>query len=257
MYIVKSCFTKDHIHIRKTLRIGSLNEYRRTYEKQIADKEEGTVLFNFDIQDLLIHHAFFNFLHTYHGSYGTDHIEKLEVSNGSISNPMHVAVDKYKATKSLHYKNKFIYCFSLLKNPRDANRIFSEYDSKWYINANNIDKVLNIMSDQIFKEVKIRLKNGEKIFNEEVDADMLRIVPKAQSITYTERVLNIDNIKIINNAKQIISMMKEAHFVKTKTFKNEKEIRFAFDFYLNDIILEPVINSIIISAEDIMPLVKN
>ncbi|MEE9651574.1 hypothetical protein [Enterobacter soli] len=256
MYIVKSCFKKDHICTRKTLRIGSLNEYRDTYEAQIADKEEGTVLFNFDLKDLLVPRDLMNFLSTYHGSYGTDTIDILELTNGTKDNPMHVTVHKYIATKSLYYKNRFIYCLSLLKNPRDANRIFSKYDSKWYISIDHIDSIIKLMSAEILKGVRERLNNGDTVFNEEIEPEALSITSQVQSIIYTKRIININNIKMINDAKQIVFLMRNAHFVKTNKFKNEKEIRFSFDFYHKGKMVEPVIKSIIINAEEILPLVK-
>ena len=54
MLIVKSCKAKDNFKIRQTLKLGTLNEYQTSEEKQIADKHEGYLFFSINLKGEVI-----------------------------------------------------------------------------------------------------------------------------------------------------------------------------------------------------------
>ena len=54
MFLVKSCSQRYNIPNSKTVKIGTLHEYRETESLQILDKEEGFFDILFDIKDKYI-----------------------------------------------------------------------------------------------------------------------------------------------------------------------------------------------------------
>ncbi|MBU1329444.1 MAG: hypothetical protein KJ884_22415 [Gammaproteobacteria bacterium] len=45
MLLAKNCFSKDNLKIRKTIKLGTLYEYRKIESAQIIDKDEGKYFF--------------------------------------------------------------------------------------------------------------------------------------------------------------------------------------------------------------------
>ena len=77
MFLVKSCSQRYNIPNSKTVKIGTLHEYRETESLQILDKEEGFFDILFDIKDKYIETDLFNFLNYSHNSHLSAYVKKL------------------------------------------------------------------------------------------------------------------------------------------------------------------------------------
>ena len=62
MFLVKSCSQRYNIPNSKTVKIGTLHEYRETESLQILDKEEGFFDILFDIKDKYVKLIYLTFL---------------------------------------------------------------------------------------------------------------------------------------------------------------------------------------------------
>ena len=68
MYLVKSCYKRDNIRIRNTIKIGTLTEYRDTEEQQIADRHEGKINLFFDLKKFHMPLSLLNQINTFSNS---------------------------------------------------------------------------------------------------------------------------------------------------------------------------------------------
>ncbi|HBY2235297.1 hypothetical protein [Klebsiella pneumoniae] len=256
MYLVKSCFKKDHVKKRRTLKIGSLIEYRDTELEQIADKEEGTIRINYNLKNFHIPTKLFNFINYYHHSDNSAHINYLVMEGPSAIIPGAIVLNDFSGTYSLKNFNRFIFCISLLDNQEDAKGIFPDYDDYWHINANHTKHLAEIIAHELLSTIKIKIASQIKIFEENPNAADLSVRWYVKNITYADRVINIGNYEMYTNAQYVVDSLQHTYMIKPKTFAKEKEIRFAFDIYEGNKLLHPLDKSIIIDASPILFMVK-
>lgn len=252
MYLVKSCSKGRNPKQCGTLKIGSLTEYRDSENKEVEDREEGFYRINLDLKKKWISVNLFNHLNGAHDSSLSASIYHLGM-NGNYDGG--VIVD-YQADYSWVNLNRLIFCITKVENVDDAKGIFSGYDDSWSISYNKITWMKNAMGEAILEQVKDRVAKGELIFGSNVsDPNKLTIRSYAQDIIYQERDLHLGNSDIDAMSDTLISLFENVKFIKPVNFKKEKELRLVFDFYYNGDIVFPQINSLIIPAGSVVPLI--
>ena len=255
MYLVKSCFKRDNIWTRRTLKVGTLTEYRDTEEQQIADKEEGIIDLSFDLNHFHMPSPLLNDLNSI--SHSLSRFELKEVilkPNPLFKN--HIYVEKYHATTSLIKFNRYIFCISELDKPDLCKSIFENYDDYWYLPSDRAKFFGDSLSHSIRDEISNKLQSGEEIFTKNDIAHPLEIRWYCNNIWYTPRKILIDNAKLYKECSDIVYWLREGHMVKPDSFQHEKEMRFIFDIYSNGELLQPLNKPLFVSAENILPLIK-
>ncbi|EEW3262251.1 hypothetical protein [Escherichia coli] len=255
MYLVKSCDERDNILIRKTIKIGSLTEYRDTEKEEIADKDEGYIFMTFNLSGIDLPAHLFNQMSSSFNSDNKFYTEELIVYPHSKLATDYLFIDKFKATASLSKYNRFVFCISLLEDPLECKSIFKDYNDYWHIKLEDLEKVANEIAQSLILTIGKRIQNGESLFDREVTKDTLHLEWEATQIKYTERNIQIENKEVETNPKQVIDWLSHSYMLKPQKFRHEKEFRFVFDFYQNGRLLIPKINSIIIPADNIIPFV--
>ncbi|WP_227678809.1 hypothetical protein [Psychrobacter faecalis] len=167
-----------------------MQEYRETESLQILDKEEGFFDIIFDIKDKYIETELFNFLNYSHNSYLSAKVNLLSIE-GSYQNYTRVTYDaEYRWVNN----NCFIFCISKLENHEESRSIFPDYDDYWYISLFKKHQLMKSLENAIFKNVKQRIMDGEKVFQKtNVDPNKLTIKSHSQDILYSNRSLYLDN----------------------------------------------------------------
>lgn len=243
MFLVKSCEKKYNVSQCKTLRIGTLLEYRETESSQIVDKEEGYFELFFDLNDKFIDIDLFNHLNNDHNSNFEANVETLAIG-GTSGNSIHVT---YHAYYNWSNRNRFIFCISKLDNHESSKTIFPDYDDYWFVSIFKKELFIKALENALFKEVKDKLANGEVIFNKYIeDISKLSIKSHYQEILYKDRDLYLDNDNIDAMHPELMEIFKNIKFIKPDSYKNEYEFRIVFDFYEENLLLNPIIKSIII-----------
>lgn len=250
MFLVKSCHSQDNVHRRKTLRIGTLDEYRSTEQLQIVDEHEGTFTFEMDLKGIHIERELFNFMNHSHNSFV--HLYCYELASGGRSNVMldGIYLRRYKASIKMRNINRFIFCMSLVDHYDDAKNIFPEYDDKWFFDQKKAFFIAEEIGRQLNKQIALKEKGGVKVFEGDYDINKVHPVIKIQTINYKDRMINVDNQFFYKNWNEVSSAMTGASFIKPRRYSHEKEIRFIFDYHFGDIILSPAMNSIIVPMRD-------
>lgn len=255
MYLVKSCFKRDNIWKRKTIKIGTLTEYRDTEQQQIADREEGMINLSFDLNHFHMPIPLLNNLNTISHGLSSFHLKEIKLRpNPLLTN--HVYAEKYSATTSLIKFNRFIFCISKLDKPDTCKNIFKEYNDYWYLPEDRTQLFGDALSLLILEEVSNRVQRGEQIFSTDSVTDPLEIRWYCNNIFYTPRQVLIDNTKLYKESSNILYWLSEGHMVKPDSFQHEKEMRFIFDIYSNGELLQPLNKPLFVSAEKILPLIK-
>ncbi|HHQ5839980.1 TPA: hypothetical protein ACSRPO_000401 [Enterobacter asburiae] len=256
MYLVKSCYKRDNIRIRNTIKIGTLTEYRDTEEQQIADRHEGKINLFFDLKKFHMPLSLLNQINTFSNSSSNFFLQDVQIRpNPLFAN--HVYAEVYSATSSLIKLNRYIFCISELNHPNMCHDIFNDYDDYWHFNRDTVFLFGEMLSRSVLKEVINRTKDGEALFTTNITtSDFLTVRWYCNRILYTPRQIFINNTKLYKEHREILYCLSEGHMVKPIYFKHEHEVRFIFDVYLNGSLLEPLNKSLFVSAENIMPIIK-
>ncbi|MHA0960718.1 hypothetical protein [Enterobacter cancerogenus] len=255
MYLVKSCKQKDNILERRTIRIGSLEEYRNTEEAQIADDGEGSILLTFDLKNIHMPFELLKILQMYNDGESTYNIISSRHNGMSAFYSECAFLEEFKAQTSLIKHNRFAFCISKLLNPNLAKGIFPDYDDYWHLRYEKIQTFAKLLGMEINNEIKRRLDEGEKVFTSNINSDELSIAWHVEEIDYTERHTIVDNRYFYCNYDKLINALANSHLIKPKDFSHENEVRFVYDAYYKGTLLKPLINSLIVDANSILPLI--
>lgn len=248
MFLVKSCKKKDNVLQSKTIKIGTLHEYRKTESLQILDKEEGFYRISIDFQNKAISLDYLNLLNSSSNSLMDSYIEYLGTYPALLDRKM----VSLKARHTIRNNNRFIFCISKLEAPVDSISLFADYDSYWHIDFQHNDEFIEKLKAIFLKEIKKRITEGEKIFSKDrVNLKKLKIKAHYQEIIYTERSLRIDNANLFSMQEKLVGIFNDIKYIKPIDFQNEKEFRIVFDFYEGEKLLTPVVEKIIIPFEDL------
>lgn len=252
MFFVKSCHQEFNIKKSKTLKIGTLDEYRETEQAQIADLYEGTFSLEISLSEVHIEFDIFSALNYSHNSEMNVVVDELHVSGRSPLFENCIFLKKFKSVATFKNNNRFAFCISRVEHPEECKDIFKDYNDYWYFRADLSPLMASEISKSLFKCIEDLTKKGSQVFREPYDINKLRLAFKVQSISYRDRRTLINNNYFYKHKHYISNMLDGLLFLKPESFRKENEIRFLFDFYEGDRLLHPKINSLIINASDNM-----
>ncbi|MDC5586386.1 hypothetical protein NRA63_13850 [Acinetobacter baumannii] len=254
MFLVKSCHYKDNVLNSKTIKIGTLIEYRKIESQQIVDQEEGFYNLSIDIEKKALSVDTFNLL-----SSAEHALIKLKCSFKirGIEPLFNYTVVDFKAVSNIESLNRFIFCISKLVKHEDSTTLFKDYDSYWFLDFSDKKAFIKSLEKSLFLEVKKLIDNGEKVFNKEnINIKKLRIKSYFQEIIYTDREFKINNENLRFIKSDLPEIFKNVKFIKPSRFEKEQELRIIFDFYEGNELLAPIKKFIIIPFQDLSYIQK-
>ncbi|PAU55237.1 hypothetical protein [Pseudomonas sp. PICF141] len=264
MLLAKSCFSKDHVNKRKTIRLGTLDYYKKTVHEQIVDKEEGEISFHVKFDERVtvstpaFNTLFWGMMHLgedhgenppYEG-YITTHVKHLQLHTYTKSTATILSAD---ATIKQTHHNNFIFCMSRVEKAEDAKGIFPEYDDYWYLNEENAEEFGGKVSVALHKHITDAHAAGNNILPNGINPSDVEVYFQCNEVYYLPREVHINN----SNASQLEELVKQmAHkaFTKPIPYEPEKEFRFVYTLVHNKTIISPTTDSAILDISELMPL---
>jgi len=250
MYFVKSCHSSDNVHLRKTIKIGTLNEYRNTEQQQIVDAHEGTFHFEIDLERIHIQTDIFNLMHHTYNSFVTMHNHDLIIRCDSHALLDAKYIERHKATIKMVNHNRFVFCMSRVNKYTDARGMFPEYDDLWYFPQSRADLFAKEIGNQLNAKILSLEKEGNRVFEGDYDISKVSASMAIQTINYKDRMIKVDNEYFYKNTPIILQTMNGVSFIKPSKFSHEKEVRFIFDYHFEGRTLSPDLKSIIIPMRE-------
>jgi len=266
MLLAKSCHKKDHIAFRKTLRLGTLAEYRETEIKQIADCKEGTTTFNIKFKGMVnLEPKWFNTLFAgaiHIGSHDTEpvyhlpgrsiiHVNRLEYVGPSMDL---LTIKDSSATITREAMDSFIFCMSSIRRTHECVGMFADYDAYWYVKLLHADSFGKALGRILRSTIKDRHRTGDHIVPENTNMEDLNVFMEMERVIYTDRDIEISNHSIIPLG-EYMRRMETMTYLKPTTFEHEKEMRYRYIIVSEGKIISPTVKSIILNAEDLLPYV--
>lgn len=253
MFLVKSCKKKDNAFISDKVKIGTLQEYRKTESLQILDAYEGHFNITANLKNQIMSRNLFHHIQYYHNSDSSIGFRNFSISDYDAD---YVKVSFQADFNWINY-NRFIFCITKIENHEESTTIFPDYDDYWYISFFKKNRLISLLESSLLNEVKRLLQEGTKIFNkDDINLEKLSVKGYSQDIIYSERKLHLDNDNFSIQSKVLLDLFNNIKFIKPANFKKEKEMRIVFDFYENNTILFPCIDRILI-PNNISEIVKS
>ncbi|WP_128873997.1 hypothetical protein [Pseudomonas sp. VI4.1] len=261
MLLAKNCFTKDNLKTRKTIKLGTLYEYRKIESAQIVDKDEGkySFLLKFD-GTVEIERRWFSLM--FQGAIGLGGDEHHPRIPGAMSAAIHklemvggdeqiIKVRNSSASIQREALNGFIFCMSQVRKFRDAVGLFPDYDDCWYMTttkAHDLGVALSIL-------LRDRITSGRHSGNHIVDPNIplvnLSIHCRHELVSYLGREIHISDTSVFT-ADHFMDKIWDMAFVKPPSFLAEKEYRFSFTVVAGDRILIPTVDNVVLNAEHLV-----
>lgn len=256
MYIVKSCQSDFNPLTGRTIRIGSIDEYRQTEIEEIADQGEATFNFTVHLENTDIPMALFNALQFGAGMLNDSEIIRLSGMRQSqvIKGGMHIG--QMKSRHRWHGCNCLAFCMSRLNAHEEANTLFESYDDYWYFEESSLDKIGELIRQQV--ELKLRedmLESGNPASLAQLEK--FTCLLKVQQVVYSTRHVEISNFN--SEARSTVfldDLINNYRYLKPQQFSHEKEIRFLFECFDDGKLISPEFKSIIIDATPIVNFIK-
>lgn len=267
MLLAKNCYAKDNLKTGKTIKLGTLFEYRETESAQIVDDGEGRHSFILNLDGVVeIDPQWFNLIfqgliclgdHKHHpqilGSM-TAHINKLEIVNSCALNKHNEQVVIVKdSSASIHREalNGFIFCMSRVRKMRDAVGLFPDYDDCWYMTASKAHSLGIALSKLLRERIIAGRQSGDHIVASHVSLDNLSIYCRHEPVSYFNREVHISDATEFT-ADHFMQKISDMAFVKPPSFSTEKEYRFSFTIVANGFVVTPAVDYVILDAEQLV-----
>lgn len=263
MILAKSCHLKDHIEKRKTLRIGTLYEYRKTETQEIADKDEGMYKYSIsfdgtiEIPNFWFNTFFYGFMATsyseedapidFPGTMETE-VKRLEIiSSGGHS----VVIKDAMAEFTRHAPNAFIFCLSLVAEKSDCIDIFPHYDAYWYVDIHRCEEFGVAIGKLLLKKIIEEHAKGNYLIPKDTVTNDLQMMIVQSEVSYLPRSMHFNNANK-ESVEELIEKMQLMTFIKTPNFEHEKEYRFHFTiFTAQGRVVVPSVYDVILDAESL------
>lgn len=265
MLLGKSCYKRDNIKTRKTIKLGSLFEYRATENKDIADAEEGIFRFNlwFD-GEVTIDGRLFNTMSGGAGQIGPAggiifpgrteaYFERLHIKDTTLDS---ITLADSKGIITRHALNSFIFCMSHVRQASDCHGIFPNYDDYWYIQESDTDEFGGKLAQHLANQIHKNHKEGSYVIPKNIDPKEIVVHALVDKVSYIDRDIHFNSTSKFE-LDQIRYKLRDLSFIKPPIpFEKEKETRFQFIITHNDNIIEPLQRNIILdNCENLLPLV--
>lgn len=257
MYLTKSCYEKDHIQRRKTVRLGSLHEYRATEDEQIADPHEGKLGFELNFEGTVTiskysYGILFKRAIDIAGSAGLSDGMALNIKIGiqelNVISVSDDAVTIRDSSVEIHQEahNCFIFCMSSVGRKEDAAVIFPKYNAYWHIKETQHHEFGVALAKTLGGQVGYEHSVGNFILPESTDMGNLKMSLQREKVQYLPRSLDINNNNVYNLDETLKQLQYPALIKPAGLFESEKEFRYIFTFHSNGLVIPPIKNSIIL-----------
>ncbi|WP_278438949.1 hypothetical protein [Pseudomonas oryzihabitans] len=263
MYLVKSCYGEDHILSRKTIKLGTLYEYRDTELAHIADREEGISRFRLSLDEQVeVPKRWANAMLGGMIHFETDepppmlgkffgHIENMHIVSTSADS---VIFAQCNAKIERHAPNCFIYCMSAVRRVAAADGIFPAYDSSWAITRSKASLFAEHLRQMLHRTLLSLEKSGNSVLPEGVTVGELQIGCRHELVNYVPRDQHIQLHGAVS-VDDFMQSIRDMSFVKPPSYAHELEYRFSYTLERDDLIIQPMVKSIILPAGDVLGLV--
>jgi hypothetical protein len=261
MLLAKNCFTKDNLKTRKTIKLGTLYEYRKIESPQIVDDGEGkySFLLKFD-GTVEIERRWFSLI--FQGAIGFGDDEDYPLIPGAMRTVIHELhmVDSNEqiirvrnSSASIHREalNGFIFCMSQVRKLRDAVGLFPDYDDCWYMTATKAHDLGKALSELLWDRIIFGRNSGNHIVDPHISLENLSINWRHEPVSYLNREVHISDTSVFTS-DHFMRKVSDMAFVKPPTFLAEKEYRFSFTIVAGDQILIPTVENVILNAEQLV-----
>jgi hypothetical protein len=257
--LAKSCFSKDNIKTRNTLKLGTLFEYRKIESAQIVDNDEGKYIFNLKFDGVVdIERQWFNLIFQGIINLGGDEhprilggmSARIDTINMIGSDERTIKIRDSAATIQREALNCFIFCTSLVRKTRDAIGIFPDYDDCWYIGANKAHQLGVTLSSLLHKKILAARASGHHLVDGNVPLDDLRVYCRHELVAYLPRETHISDTSKFST-EDFMLKVRDMAFVKPPSFSHELEYRYSFTIVAGGNILLPLSDNVILAADQI------
>lgn len=259
MLLTKSCNAKDNISSRKTLKLATLDHYRKTEIKQIADADEGRLYFDIDIESpITVHKKWFNTLFQRQfgfGDAGCDAVHFPGLLEAKVNkqfkycskNASHAIIEHGQVSIQRQAVSSLVFCMSESAEHGDCRGIFPDYDDEWSIKRENLRDFIAEIVNCVYE--RLLDSDEELVIPKEIDPKEIEIHIDNMSVFYADRNISItkDNMLDIDS---LMSHMAHTAFIKPARFKKEREYRINFVLVHNGINVDPLLDIVIIKASD-------
>ncbi|MBI6945731.1 hypothetical protein [Pseudomonas koreensis] len=258
MLLAKNCFAKDNLKTRKTIKLGTLYEYRKIESAQIVDNGEGKYSFLLKFDGIVeIERHWFSLM--FQGAIGLGNDEHYPRIPGAMSAAIHnletvggneqiIRVRNSSASVHREALNGFIFCMSQVRKMKDAVGLFPDYDDCWYMTAakaHNLGVELStLLRDRIFSG----RESGNHVVDPSIPLANLSIHCRHEPVSYLGREIHISDTSVFT-VGHFMQKIWDMSFVNPPSFLKEKEYRFSFTIVVGDKILIPIVDNVILSAE--------
>lgn len=267
MLLAKSCKKEDNLITRKTIKLGTLFEYRSIESAQIVDKDEGKFIYNIIIdKETEISRPWFHMLFPYFG-FDDDYKFDRPIMGSSMPDviarnvcyklkegqPGIVVVKQTVAEVTDHAANCFIFCMSLVRKTYQTQGMFPNYDDCWYIESFKAEHFMLVLGDALRKKIATSRAAGVDIIPKHIDLDRIKILAKRSQVTYIPRDITItDHADLV--IEEFMQRLRNLNYVKPPRFSHELEYRIAFMITLDDRVVEPLVENVILDVPQLAPL---
>lgn len=263
MYLVKSCYEKDHILRRKTIKLGTLYEYREIESEQIVDPEEGIFRFRLSLDDEVeVPRAWANAMFSGAIGFGDEqpppifgefsvHIDRIHMVR---STPESVIFAQCNAQIERHAPNCFIYCMSAVQELAEANGIFPDYDSSWAISQAKAGDIANAIGESLLRALWDLEQAGKSALPEGISVQDVEIGCRHELVNYVPREQHI-RVHGAVSVDDFMQSIRDMSFVKPPSYMHELEYRFSYTLGHDDgFIVYPKVKNIILPAGELIDL---
>lgn len=258
MILTKRCDQKYNIRSGKTVKVATLDYYRKTEIKQIRDEGEGKLSFHITVdKPTRIENRVWNALLQGGIVFGEETEGDIITSGDTIITSSGVSVKHTGHTHSIINKAEvfiestsldgLIFCMSQAKTTSDCIDLFPEYNDQWHMNAASAHSITNEIGTSLLNY--IHDPENKPITNSAADRKEIGVYAQHGPVIYMPRHLiasdfsNFDLTGLLNKIKSI-------SFIKPAEFSREKEYRFLFQLVHNNQTLDVKKPEVILPASN-------
>jgi hypothetical protein len=201
-----------------TLRIGTLWGFRKEENDYLRDEGEGKFEYKIRFPKLTpVSNEWISEFDVDHD--GSAHIEHMKVNNGNFS------ISGVSLSGSTC--NCWIFCVSM--SGEAAGDVSKTHETKWTIPHLHVQGFCQFLASQLWNKVSLKDLPLEIVENHSVQeiSSGLALNAELKPVQYTEREIVIDSEQGFP-VEKIRELKANIPFIKPKSFKEEKELRFAF-----------------------------
>jgi hypothetical protein len=267
MLLGKSCKKAFNIKNIKKIKVGTLFEYRKIENLEIADLHEGRLTFTLKVDGIVpikpkwINTIFDGAIELEHDekeatfqTLGTYNIEVVTLTILKAEKQYFIKDSEVNIKREAH--NSFIFCMSHVRKTTDCIGIFKGYDDYWYLSDKRAHLFGLTLGKVLLNTITKEHKKGNYIISKDAIPDELDIMLTFGRITYQDRETHISKDSVIT-IEEYASKIDNMAFTKPSIpFEPEKEFRFQYTIYGKDgLIYQPLVDNIILDAEELLQFV--